>query len=129
MRGEDQGGLAVASQTMKALLGLRRIDDVADGLLRRIEHAQVVDMGEFRPYAAEVVPNPAQDALDLACRLLRERRDQIRPPDLVLLEPRAERAHERSPEIGDVFSIDGSDSAQRSDSEPTKRSGGDRIGL
>src|SRR5438309_843794 len=118
MRGEDQSGLAVASQTMKALLGLRRIDDVADGLLGRIEHAQAIDVGEFRPYAAEVVPNPAQDALDLACRFFRERRDQIRPPDLVLLEPRAERAHEGRPEIRDVFSIDGSDTAQRSGREP-----------
>src|SRR3954454_6921204 len=129
MRGEDQSGLAVASQTMKALFGLRRIDDVANGLLRRVEHAEAVDMGKFRPYTAEVVPEPAQDALDFASRLFRECRDQIRPPDLVLLEPGAERAHEGGPRLGDVFSIDSSNSAQRPDREPTKRSVSDRLGL
>src|SRR5262249_30365412 len=65
MGGKDQRRLAVGAQLLEAFEGLGRVEDVACAFLLGIEDPQSVDVGEFGRYAPEVVPDPAQDRLDL----------------------------------------------------------------
>ena len=116
---KDQRRLAVVAQRMKALRG-RRIGHDVVFRRARIGVAQALDLGELDRIAAEIVPHPGQDLLDLRRRLVREGGHQIGAADAMLGEPRAELAHEGAPEVGRAPAVGEPDRAQDREREPTR---------
>jgi hypothetical protein len=62
-------------------------------------------MGELRADAAEIVPHPSEDCLDLLRRLFRKRGHEIGAADLVFRKQGADAAHEPAGDIGEAFAI------------------------
>ncbi len=98
MRGEDQRRLAVVAQLDEALdaSAVVELDAARPFGMLGVVVPQPVEMRELGADAAEIVPDAAQDALDLGRRFLRERRRQVGAADAVLAEQRPDRAHEAS---------------------------------
>ena len=73
MGGKDQRRLAVMCQPHEAL-DISRVNSIAARPLRvvRVEIPQPVEMGEFGAHAAEIVPDAAQDRVDLGGGFFRE---------------------------------------------------------
>ena len=74
---------------------------------------QPVDMRELGADAAEIVPDAAQDRLDLGGRLLRERGGEVGAADAVLRQPRPDAPHQAAGEVRHGAGIDQPDRAQR----------------
>ena len=82
---------------------------------------QPVDMGELGADAAEVVPDAAQDRLDLGGRLLRKCRGEIGAADAMLRQPRADGAQHRAADIRHDVRVEQPDRAQRMHGEKAER--------
>ncbi len=66
MGGKHQGGLAVVRQRHVAVDLLARDDDAVDAVrMRRVPIPDAVELREFGAQTAEIVPDPAQDLIDL----------------------------------------------------------------
>jgi hypothetical protein len=74
-------------------------------------------MGEFDGYAAEIVPCPGKDGLDLGIGFFRKSGVQVGASDAVLLEQRTNLAHQPTDEIGRPPAIHPLYCAQRADRE------------
>src|ERR1019366_2101569 len=62
-------------------------------------------MGEFGAHAPEIVPDPAQDRVDLGGRFFRKSGNQILAADAVFRQQRTDRAHQPATEIGHPVGI------------------------
>src|ERR1039458_1725165 len=62
-------------------------------------------MGEFGAHAPEIVPDPAQDRVDLGGRFFRKCGNQILAADAVFRQQRTDRAHQPATEIGHPVGI------------------------
>src|SRR5450759_1793406 len=62
-------------------------------------------MGEFGAHAPEIVPDPAQDRVDLGGRFFRKCGNQILTADAVFRQQRTDRAHQPATEIGHPVGI------------------------
>jgi hypothetical protein len=113
MCGEDQRRLAVVAQPERNRLGRVGIHHAAWALARRIVIPQSVDMGELGADPAEIVPDAAEDRLDLGGRFLRKRGGEIGAADAVLRQPRPDAAHHLACEIRHGADIDQPDAAQQ----------------
>ena len=81
---------------------------------RGIVVPQPVEMGELGADAAEIVPDAAQDRLDLGGRLLRKCGDEIGAADAVLRQPRADACAARAaPTFAMRCRVDQPDRAQQ----------------
>src|SRR5262245_8730541 len=127
MGGEDQRRLAVVAQLPKPVVDRDGVEDVAHVVGVGLEHLQAVDVGEFGRHASEIVPHPVEDSLDLGRGLLRKGSGEVGASDAVLLEPRAEPAHDAAGEVGHARAAGGADQAQRADRELPERGVGGRL--
>ncbi len=85
-------------------------------------------MGELRRDAAEIVPDAAQDGFDLGRGFLRKGGGEIGAADPVLLEPRADRAHEAAGDVCHALAVGRANDAQHADREPSQHRVGGRLG-
>ena len=111
MSGEDQSGLAVASQPPKAAARSRRVDDIAavsGGSGSSIRRA--VDMRELGRRRGRDCPRPRAGLLSISAGdFSGNAAARFSRPIRCSLQPRAERAHEAAGEIGHALSVDGAD--------------------
>ena len=114
-------GLPSSRRSLEPLVDLLRVEHVALVVRIGFEHLQAVDMGEFGGDPAEIVPDRLQDVLDLGCGLFRKCRREIGAADPVLLEPRAEPAHEAAGEVGHAGAAGGADRPQHAHGQATER--------
>src|SRR5262245_29116096 len=129
MGGEDQRRLSIVAQLAKSIVDRDGVEDVAQVVGVGLEHLQAVDMGEFGRHASEIVPHPVEDGLDLGFGLFGEGGGEIGAAEAMLLEPRAEPAHDAAGEVGHVRAAGGADQAQRADRELPERRVGGRLGV
>ena len=91
--------LAAFHDRVEAFLRMRRIGDDVFGLGAETFDAELVEMREFDGDAAEIVPHPAEDFLDLRVRFFRKRCAQIIAAKPMLFEQRPDLAHQPAGEI------------------------------
>jgi len=87
VRGKDQRGLAVIAKLLHQPLAVVGAHDAPALVIHRIVVPQSVDMGELGADAAEVLPDAAQNALDLVRRLLRKGRNEVGASQAMLRQP------------------------------------------
>ena len=129
MGGEDQRGLAVVPQPPKPIIDRCGVEDVAQIVGIGLEHLQAVDVSEFGRYASEIVPDTVQDGFDFSGGFFRKGGGEIGAADAMLLEPRAEPAHEAAGEVGHAFAAGGADRTQHPNRQPSQRRVGCGLGI
>ena len=120
MRGEDERGLAVVAQADEAVERRLREFDMAGAVIVRIVIPDAVEMGEFDADAAEIVPDAAENGLDLCVGFFRKGHAQIFLPDPVLAQFRPDLAHQVAGEIRHAVRIGPADRLQQADRERAK---------
>src|SRR5262245_45715807 len=114
-RGGERRQLPVGEMRRECGRRPRRTQDVLDaaprfriaqntGLLR-IDDVDPVEMGELRADAAEIVPHPSKNCLDLLRRLLGKRGHEIGAADLVFRKEGADATHEPTGHVGKANTI------------------------
>src|ERR1019366_1408580 len=84
-------------------------------------------MGEFGAPAPEIVPDPAQDRVDLGGRFFRKCGNQILSADAVFRQQRTDRAHQPATEIGHPVGIGEAQTLEQRKSESAQQRVADAL--
>jgi hypothetical protein len=117
MGGKADRGLAAFHDGVEALLRMRRIGDDVFGLRAEAFDAELIQMREFNRDATKIIPHAAENGFDFGVRFFRKREPQILAAEPVLLEQRADLAHQRAGEIRHAPPVRVLDGPEQADGE------------
>src|SRR5581483_11555728 len=127
MRGEDDAAAPGAADVEEALERRLVVSHVGGARMLEIEDAQPVEMGEFGRHAPEIVPDAAEDALDLLRRLVGKSGGEIGAADAVLRQPGSHPAHQRAEQIAQARPIGPAHQPQGADHDRADPGVGQRV--
>jgi len=118
---KNQRRLAIVQEFVKPLnVGLGEVNPASHRLLPVIT-PEPVEVRKFGAHAAEVLPAPAKDRIDLGSAFFRESGDKIGTANPILRKKRPNRAHHPAGEIRHPIGICQADAAQDTDCKRSKQ--------